>query len=176
LVREALDRPAPRASRLVPAMSIAAALVVGIVVGSVLVRGHDQVATTTAQGQPSADAGAQELEKSVAPGAVADSLGPVTALGELGDVTAPADLRTAINDGFARSAGPTEDSSILAYPCAATPAEALDLLATTAIGLGSYRGFPVTIFVGTTPEGQALAVVARQDDCAVLASVEIPPA
>lgn len=174
LVRGALDRPMPRPSRFAAALSIAAAVVVGILVGTVLVHGHDQVATTTAQGGPSVTAGSEALE--AAPRAGADLAGPVTPLGELGDVTAPADLRKAINGGFEKAAGPTEQTAILGYPCAATPAESLDLVAATALGLGTYRGFPVTIFVGTSPDGRALAVVVRHDDCAVLASVDLPPA
>ncbi len=177
LVREALDRPVPRASRLTAAMAVAAAVIVGVVVGTVLVQEDSPVATTTAQGgQPSASSDGFALEKAANPGAL-DSVAPVTPLGGLGDVTKPADLRAAIDGGFARSEGPTEDSAVpLAYPCASTPAETFDLVATTALGLGFYRGVSVTIFVGTSPGGEPLAVVVRQDDCTELASVNLKPA
>jgi hypothetical protein len=173
LVRDALDRPMPRPSRVTAALSIAAAVAVGIVVGTVLVHGNNEVATTTAQGAPTASAGSEALKAS--PGAAADSQSPVTPLGELGDVTAPGDLRDAINVAFEKSAGPTEQTAILGYPCASTPPQSLDLVATTALGLGTYRGFPVTIFIGTSPEGRALAVIVRQDDCTLLGSVGLPP-
>lgn len=180
MVREALDRPAPRASRFTAAMAIAAAVIVGIVVGTVLVQDNNpEVATTAQGGQPSATGDAQALEsaKAATPGAAADAVAPITPLGGLGDITEPAELRAAIDGGFNRSAGPTQDSEIpLAYPCAATAPETLGLVATTALGLGFYRGFPVTIFVGTSPGGQARAVVVRQDDCTELARENLDPA
>ena len=182
LVREALERPVPRPSRLPAAMAVAAAVIVGIVVGTVLVQDENPVATTTAQGgQPSvtnnADAEAFELQKDASPGAAESAPAPITPLGGLGDITKPADLLEAIDGGVARSAGPTDDSAVpLAYPCASTPAETFDLVATTALGLGFYRGFPVTIFVGTSPDGEARAVVVRQDDCTELASVKLQQA
>lgn len=180
LVREALDRPLPKPSRLPAAMAVAAAVIVGIVVGTVLVQDENPVATTTAQGgQPSATASpdAFELQKNAAPGAAESTVGPITPLGGLGDITKPADLREAVDGGFARADGPTDDGALpLEYPCAATPPETFDLVATTALGLGFYRGFPVTIFVGTSPDGEARAVVVRQSDCTELASVNLQPA
>ncbi len=174
LVREALDRPVPRGSRLTAAMAVAAAVIVGIAVGTVLVQEDNPVAPTSAQGgQPTTTPEAFSLEKGATPGAV-DSVAPVTPLGGLGDITKPADLRAAIDGGFARAEGPTDDSAVpLAYPCAATPADAFDLVATTALGLGFYGGFPVTVFVGTSLDGEPRAVVVRQDDCTEIARVNL---
>jgi hypothetical protein len=173
LVREALDRPLPRPSRMAAALSIAAAIAVGIVVGVVLVHGHEQVATTTAQGRPSAAGKSQALEAAPRGADSGTSGTPVTPLGDLGDVTAPDDLRAAIDSAFLKAAGPTEQ--VTGYQCGASPPETFNLVATTALGLGTFRGFPVTVFVGTAPDGRSLAVVVRQDDCAEVASVELPP-
>jgi hypothetical protein len=174
LVREALDRPVPRPSRWIAAVSIAAAVAVGIFMGVVLVHGNKPATTSTAQGAvPSAANKSEALE--AAPRSAADSSTPVTPLGDLGDVTDPADLRAAINSSFQKAVGPTDQVAITGYQCGAMPPETYNLVATSALGLGLYRGFPVTIFVGTSPEGKSLAVVVRQDDCVELASVELPP-
>jgi hypothetical protein len=177
LVREALDRPLPRPSRVIAVASVAAALAIGALVGAVLVTEPEQPAATTAQRAPtpsvSPEAAADGEAFSPAGRLEAASI-PVTPLGDLGDVTAPADLRDAIDAGFERSAGPTEDSAIVGYPCAANAPETFGLVAPSALGIGTYEGVAVTVVVGTTPAGEAVAVVVQADTCGVVANVRLP--
>jgi hypothetical protein len=180
LVREALDRPVPRPSRVLAAASVAAALAVGGVIGAVLVTGPQQSDTTTAQRAPTASAEA-DSGRGAAPesfetlqGGEKAAAAPVTSLGELGDVTRPADLRDAIDLAFERSAGPIAADQIVGYPCAAHPAESFGLAATNALGIGTYDGVAATVMIGTSPAGDALAVVVHTGTCAVLASVTLP--
>ena len=175
LVREALDRPMPRPSRWVAVASVAAALAVGALIGTVLVTEPEQSDVTTAQRAPTPSAGSESEAVEPGPAGMAQATAsPVTPLGDLGDVTRAADLREAVNLGFERSAGPTEDSTILGYPCAANDPEAFGLVAPSALGIGTYDGVAVTVVVGTSPDGQALAVVVRADTCGVLANVRLP--
>jgi hypothetical protein len=173
LVREALDRPVPRPSRFVAVAAVAAALALGAFVGTVLVTEPEQSDVTTAQRAPTVSADAESLES--APAGMANATAsPVTPLGDLGDVSDAADLREAVDLGFERSAGPTEDSTILGYPCAANTPETFGLVAPSALGIGTYDGIAVTVVIGTSPAGQALAVVVQSDTCSVLANVRLP--
>ncbi len=173
LVRTALEPPAaPRTTRWVSAVSVAAALAIGVVVGTVLVQEEDPPESTTAQRAPSAS-DLEELESVPAAGGDA-STGPVTLLGDLGDVTRPADLRAAIDASFERSIGPSENA-VTVYACGSQPAGMFGLVAASAAGTGTYEGAPVTVFVGTTPEGEALAVIARAGDCTVISSISLDP-
>jgi hypothetical protein len=174
LVRTALDAPAPKASRWMSVASVAAALVIGAVVGVVLVDDPTPTDTTTAQRAPSAAADNLESLETVPPAGGEAFVGPITPLGALGDVTDPTDLRAAIDDAFERAAGPTEDSAAVGYPCASNPPAGYGLVATSAVGLGTYEAAPVTILVGTSPQGQAIAVVVRTADCAAVATVPLP--
>ncbi len=174
LVRGALDQPMPRASRAAAALSVAAAVAVGLLVGVVLVQGNEPRTTTTAQGAPGGRAAADSEALEVAPKAAIPGTGPITALGDLGDVTKPADLEVAINNSYGLSAGPGDQAAVAGYPCATTPTETLGLVSPSAIGLGVFRDLPVTVFVGTAPDGQAFAVIVRQTDCTVLGRVVLP--
>jgi hypothetical protein len=180
LVRDALEqatqgkarRPPPRYAAMV---SVAAALAVGAVIGWALVKQPDETSTTTVQRGPSVTQalGATSSTSAVAP-AAGDAAGPITALGDLGDVTDPAHLRTQVSRGFTKSAGPEDQSAVAAVPCVSTPPRSVDLVALTAVGTGTYQGTPATVLVGTSPEGKALAVVVRQPECTLLASVTLP--
>jgi hypothetical protein len=180
LVREALDRPVPRPSRMLAAASIAAALAIGGLIGAVLVTGPPQADTTTAQRAPTASAesdqgaGAAPESFETLEGDARFAAAPVSSLGELGDITSPADLRAAIDLAFERSAGPIAADQIVGYPCAAHPAESFGLAATNALGIGTYDGVAATVMIGTSPAGDALAVVVHTGTCAVLASVTLP--
>ncbi|MEX2267557.1 MAG: hypothetical protein WEA75_02610 [Acidimicrobiia bacterium] len=177
MVREALDRPLPRPSRLIGVASVAAAIAIGALVGAVLVTAPEQPDATTAQRAPTPSVSPDaetEAERLTPAGAAESSAIPVTPLGDLGDVTKPADLRDAVDVGFQRSAGPTEDSTIIGYPCAANAPETFGLVAPSALGIGTYNGVAVTVVIGTSPAGEALAVVVQADTCGVLANVRLP--
>jgi hypothetical protein len=176
LVRGALEvevEEQRRAPRLAAVAAIAAALVIGGTIGALLVNRPDEPQTTTAQRAPSA---AKEIAPSPdsSAGAAIGEAGPVTALADLGDVTDPETLRTSLQAAFERAAGPGDQSAVSAYPCAAVPPDSIGLVAVSALGTGTYQGAPVTILVGTSPAGRALAVVVRPPDCAVVADVPIP--
>jgi len=173
LVRTALERPAAAPStRWMTAVSVAAALAIGAFVGVVLVDEQAPPESTTAQRAPTAS-DVEALESVPAAGADAAS-GPVTLLGDLGDVTRLADLRAAIDVSFERAAGPMENA-VAAYGCGDQPPGNFGLVATSAAGTGTYEGAPVTVFIGTTPEGQALAVIVRAGDCTAVANVSLDP-
>jgi len=171
LVHTALERPAPRSTRWMSVASVAAALAIGAFVGIVLVNDSEPSETTTAQRAPT-PSDVEALERVPAAGGDA-SAGPITLLGDLGDVTRPADLRDAIDLGFERTAGPTENNAVLAYSCGASPPAMFGLVVASAVGIGTYEGAAVTVLIGTSPDGEALAVVARASDCTVAASVPL---
>lgn len=171
LVRTALDQPAPRSNRWMSVASVAAALAIGTFVGTVLVRDSEPSETTTAQRAPT-PSDVERLKSVPAAGADA-SEAPITVLGDLGDVTRPADLRDAIDLGFERAVGPTENQAVMGYPCVGSPPANFGLVAASAVGIGTYEGAAVTVFIGTSPDGQAIAVVARASDCAVAATVKL---
>jgi hypothetical protein len=168
---EASESHRPTVARWRAAVGVAAALAVGAVVGTVLVNHPDDTMPTAA---PKATA---ESTSSPLGGGGADALVPAageatTALGDLGDVTDPDALREAIGSAraLATSGGSEEIASI---PCTGVPAEALGLVAAGALATATFTGEPAVVFVGTSPDGTALAVVARAADCAVVTSVAL---
>ena len=180
LVREGLDRPVPRPSRFIAVASVAAALAVGALIGALLVTGPPQSDTTTAQRAPTASAAGGDAGVGDAPesfetlqGGERAAAAPVTSLGELGDVSRPDDLRDAIDAAFERSSGPTAADEIVGYPCAAHPPESFGIVTANALGVGAYDGVAVTVLIGTSPAGEALAAVVQSDTCTVLASVRL---
>lgn len=171
LVRTALGQAQPRPSRWMAVASVAAALLIGAAAGALLVRDEDP-ATTAA---PRSSRPTSDLE-ALAPAAGADEAdGPVTRLGELGDISTAATLRTAVSEALDRSAGSVDREVLSSYPCGAVSPATLGLVAPNAIGTGTHRGTVVTVVVGTSPDGRPLAVVARQDDCTVVAEVRLDP-
>ena len=181
LVRTALEHEPeePRSpARFAAIASIAAALVVGAVIGWALVRQPDETSTTTARRGSQSGTGTVALAPSSSNAAVlpaaGDSTGPVTALGDLGDVTDANRLRTQLQESFVKSAGPEDPSAVAQVPCVGIAPRSVDLVAVSAIGTATYKGMPATVLVGTSPEGHALAVIVRPPDCTLAASVPLP--
>ena len=174
LVRGALERSTPRWSRFANVAAVAAAIVVGAGIGAVLVSSPDPPPATTASAPT--EAAAPDLDSTGAE-ALATQSAPISALGDLGDVSTKAALRRAVTEVFEKGAGSGSDSEQVAsgVPCVTTPPENLGLVAVVAAGVGTYQKATVTIAVGTSPAGDSLAVViAQPPTCEVLRSVVLP--
>src|SRR5262249_18229100 len=156
--------------------SVAAALVIGGLIGWLLVREPHETSTTTAQRAPSGSQAAAPSSTGSSNAAVSpaagETAGPVTPLRDLGDVTDPNRLRTPLQQRFAKAPGPQDQSSVASVPCIQTPPRSVDLVAISAAGTGTYRSNPVTVLVGTTPDepSHAVAVVLEPPDCKLVAS------
>jgi hypothetical protein len=171
LVQRAVSTVHPTArGRVAAVASIAAAIVVGVVVGALLVHRPYVPGPTTALGNPTAT-GAAPKAAADAP-AIAVAPGPVNALGNLGDVTTDDKLRSAVADAEQRGSNANEDAR--QAPCASTNPTSIGLVAIVAAGVGDSDGRPVAVLIGTSPAGKALAVVVQQPDCTLIRSVKLP--
>jgi len=175
LVRGALEAQ-PKRPRVAAAMSIAAAIAIGAVIGAVLVHRN---APTTQTAAPASSSPAINGAKNAAPSdavaaqpqaGFADSATPVTPLGDLGDVSTAKGLRSALDAAFDRAGGPQEGAAA-AYPCASIQPRSVGLVAISAVGTGTRDGNAVTVFVGTAPDGRTLAVVLRVSGCASVTTI-----
>ena len=168
---EAASRLRPTPSRWRAAIGVAAALAVGTVVGAVLVN-HPDDTTPTAAPEAAADSTSSPLGSGGADALVPAAGEAVTLLGDLGDVTDPDVLREAIGSAQGRetSGGPEAPASV---PCTGVPAETLGIVAAGALATATFAGEPAVVFVGTSPEGNVLAVVARAVDCSVVTTLAL---
>ena len=157
----------PRSGR-IAALGIAAALVIGAVVGTVIVtQPSDEGAPVAARA--SSTTAASDAAKAAAPGAAANSSGsaeapaaasaPAAELGDLGEVQTDEAVRAVINHRLEAGIGPTPAS----IPCmGGGPGGATSiygLVAITAAGTLTFRGSSVVVLVGPTPAGQSVAVL-----------------
>jgi hypothetical protein len=174
LVHGALEQSTPRWSRFANVAAIAAAIAVGVGIGAVLVNAPDPPPATTASAPT--EAAAPELN-STAAGDAFTAAAPISALGDLGDVSTDAELRKAVTTVFKRGAGADEELQAAAagYPCVTSPPEQFGLVAVVAAGIGTSRKEAVTVVVGTSPAGDSMAVVLSQPpSCEVQRSVVLP--
>jgi hypothetical protein len=163
LVRTAVASAPSRRPRLALIAPVAAAIVVGLVVGAVLVNRPDDppptAAPATADAPEPRAAGDQALEAAGAP----------PALGDLGDVTDPAALRQAL--ATARDSEAARKAAAAATGCAAEPPP--DAGAVVATATGTSDGESVVVVVGLDPEVGEVAIVLRATDCSVLQRVSL---
>lgn len=180
LVRVAVDER-PRAARPVgratAAFGVAAAVLIGVVVGAVVVTRPDDPQTTTAARAPEAtevspnDAGKEAGADAAAPGLL-PAAGSETQLGDLGSIADPTALRDAITTRF--EAGESLAASSLADTCVARGPAAAGLVAFSAVGTATYADVgPIVVLVGTTPEGGDVAVAVSPTECTVVGSVQL---
>jgi hypothetical protein len=160
------ETPGRRPRRLVAAVGIAAALVLGAVVGTVIVSQPEDQSPQTAARAPSTSA-TQSQAKAAAPQAASGSdaaeAAPATAppaeLGDLGALNGDQDLRAAINQRLEAGVGVTPAS----IPCAGGLPGNLPtiygLVSVTAAGTATLDGSGVVVLVGPTPAGANVAVV-----------------
>lgn len=172
LVRRAVSTvyPASR-GRFAAVASIAAAIAIGVGIGAILVHQPHIPGPTTALGNPTV-AGATAPKAAVDAPAAASAAAPVNALGNLGDVTSDDSLRAAVASAEERGATEREDAA--QSPCASTDPRTIGVVAIVAAGVADSDRQPVAVLVGTSPAGEAVAVVVQQPDCTVLRTVKLP--
>ena len=193
LVRTALDdadayddaTAERRVGRRAAVLGVAAALVIGAVVGTVIVTQPDDPTTSIAARAPITTAAGEEA-KAAAPnpaGASSDAAAaeapaaagaPPVELGDLGAVSGAAGLRAAIN----RRLEAGTSSSRASIPCGnqnpSGGAGIYGLIAITAAGTATVDGRSVVIFVGPTRAGQSVAVVLDSEAaCAFVRNVPL---
>jgi len=167
LVRTAVASAPARRPRLALIVPVAAAIVIGLIVGAVLVNRPDDPTPTAAPvtGEAPRAAGQPAQQPAGAP--------PV--LGDLGDVTDPAALRLALararSTESAEAAEPADKAATTSAGCATTPPPEAGAVVVTATGTAD--GTPVVIVVGTDPTGAEVAFVLRASDCAILERVPV---
>lgn len=167
LVRTAVAATSGPRSRAALIVSAAAALVVGVVVGTAVVTRPDDVTETAVR--PKADASTSleaPPQRAGSPGedeagSPAMAPAPATDLGDLGSVSSIEELRDKVAQ--ARERSPVLESS--ATPCAAQPPDAFGLVVVAGVGFGVVGAEPATVLVGTDPAGNEVAVVLRAADC-----------
>jgi len=157
-----------RPSRVARVLGLAAALLVGAVVGTVIVTQPGDEGVQTAARAPSTTT-AQEGAKAAAPDAStgasdaaeapAAASAPPVELGDLGPVSGAAGLRDAVHRRLEAGTGPTPASS----PCLQVDREAAagiyGLVTISAIGSANLDGRTVVVLVGPTRAGESVAVV-----------------
>jgi len=167
LVRTAVASAPSRRPRLALVAPVAAAIVVGLVVGAVLVNRPDDPTPTAA---PATTAGPEP--RAAGDGVPNEAVAAPPALGDLGDVTDPATLRQSL--ATARESEAADKAASSSGGCSTTPPPEAGAVVATATG--TFDGEPVVIVVGVgTTEGE-LAFVLRSDDCSVLQRVPLVPA
>jgi hypothetical protein len=167
----------PRAARPVgrttAAIGVAAALLIGVLVGAVVVTRPDDPQPTTAARAPEATAAApKDAAAEGAPPTVAPAPGSENQLGDLGTVDSPAALRAAITNRL--ETGASLAASELTTNCVARGPEAAGLVAVSAVGTATYAAAgQVVVLVGTTPAGENVAVAVTPTDCTVVATLAL---
>jgi hypothetical protein len=183
LVRDALAESGaagPKRSRFVAAVSVAAAILIGVIAGVALVN-RPEAPTTTAAAPAKAADGASVGEAVNPSGSVPEAQRSAgvffTPLGDAGDVTKADQLRTRLNALFTQGGQAPDAATATQYVCADSQPEAFGLVEITAAATGTFQGQPVTVLVGTAPpDGSVRAVVVSPTACAVLSSVTLTPA
>jgi hypothetical protein len=168
LVRTALASTAGPRSRLALAVSAAAAVILGLIVGAVVVTRPDDSTETAARPQDDAsttlEAPAQRASAPAADeaGSPAIAAAPATDLGDLGSVSSVEELRDKVTAARKREA--VQEAPALPA-CAAQPPDVFGLVVVAAVGSGVVGAEPATVLVGTDPSGAEVAVVLQVADC-----------
>jgi hypothetical protein len=174
LVRTALAerrRTTRPVGRLAAGLGIAAALVIGVVIGSLVVTRPDDPEPTTAARAPASS----PAPSSPAPSADAGvpALAPAaTPLGDLGALDSARALRDAITARLEDGEDPAAESSI-AGSCLARGPETVGLVVISAFGTATLDAAPAVVLVGPTPSGKNLALALDPASCAVLETVTL---
>lgn len=156
-----------RPSRMVATLGLAAAVVIGAVVGAAIVNkpddeGPNQAAaptTAVADRSKAVPAPDQAGDLESAAEAPAGSSAPPVDLGDLGPVAGASGIRAAVNARLEAGSGSTPAS----VPCATSSAGATSgiygLVAVTAAGTANFDDRNVVVLIGPTPQGDNVAVV-----------------
>jgi hypothetical protein len=194
LVQKALDdadvyddaRADRRFGRRAAVLGVAAALVIGAVVGTLIVTQPEDANTPSAARAPLTTAGGEQAKAAApdaaggtdsaaaeAPAAAAEGAPPV-ALGELGTVANSAGLRAAIVGRL--EAGTS--SSAASIPCETQNPRGVagiyGLVAVTAAGTATLDGETVAVLVGPTQTGTSVAVVLNVErGCAFVRNINL---
>jgi hypothetical protein len=157
------DEPAAtgRRGRFAAALSVAAVIVIGAVVGAVLVNQPDD--PHTAAPATTATSGSEAKAAAPAPAAASDSGAasaevPVADLGDLGAVADADALRAAI-DARLEAGTATRPPALPCLPLSNRNAGIYGLVVITAAGQANLAGAPVVVMLGPTAAGQNVAVV-----------------
>jgi hypothetical protein len=140
---------------------VAAAILVGLVVGAVIVQRPSDDTPTAAQ-PASSEPAPQDAERAAEADDTAPAVSPAPAvapasLGNLGIVDDDADLRIAVSLAEGQPAGP-EAATAAEAACAATDPASLGLVAVTALGTARFDDQPVVVLVGTDAQGRRRAI------------------
>lgn len=175
LLRTALAER-PRATRpvgpLAAALGVAAALVIGVLIGTVVVTRPDDPEPTTAARAPATSIAP------TAPSAAADAGGPAlvpasaTQLGYFGVLDSDDALRAAIAARL-EAGGDASATSESADVCVARGPGAAGLAAISDVATATLDTGPAVILVGRTPSGENVAIVLDPTSCAVLETVTL---
>lgn len=161
-------RQTAKRSRLALAIPVAAAIVLGLVIGTVVVSRPDDPTTAAGPAATTSPAAAQEdgaAAKSASPSpAAAAAPGFLVSLGDLGDVASTEQLSDAVIS--ARESGrASETIDAATVPCGTTPAATLGLTEITAVGIGVDTSVQITVLVGTDADGHEVALALTRDAC-----------
>jgi hypothetical protein len=186
LVRAALTATprvsTPRRNRAIAALGVAAAVVIGIVIGTVVVTRPDDpqqntaapaAPKTAADGAASAntDAAADTAPKAAANPAASET--PVTLFGEIGAYTNAADLRAKVITALDATKEPVTGPANL-VACGDVGPDVTGLEQITAVGAGRFvGGDTVAVLVGTTASGEGRVVTLDTQNCAIVTSVAL---
>jgi hypothetical protein len=161
------DATSSRSGRLAAVLGLAAALVIGAVVGTVIVTQPDDEGAQTAARAPATTA--RPAAKAAAPDAAelgsdaaeapAAASAPVVDLGDLGAVEGPAGLRAAVNARLEAGTSGTPASSPCLKSGPGAAAGIYGLVGVNAAGTATLDGTTVVLLVGPTRAGQSVAVV-----------------
>lgn len=174
LVRTAVAATSGPRSRLGLAIPVAAALVIGLVVGAVVVTRPDDETTTAARPKVSTSLEAP-AQRAGEPETFDEGGGPVSApgatpfvlLGDLGDVGTEDRLRAAARSAPDRAldGGGAGESNTAPPACTSTSPDQLGLVVVASAGTGTVGSNPVTVIIGTDPSGAEVAIALRASDC-----------
>ena len=163
--------------RLTAALGVAAALVIGAMIGALVVTRPDDPEPTTAARAPVTSS----VPSSPPPGAPADAGAPsfdpaaATLLGDLGAVASVTALRDTIAARLEAAGGgaAAPDGAVTADGCVARGPDAAGLVVISAIGTATLGPTPVVVLVGPTSSGENLAVALDPASCAVLQTITL---
>jgi hypothetical protein len=164
--------------RLPAALGVAAALVIGAMIGALVVTRPDAPEPTTAARAaatslaPSSPAPASPAEA----GASAFDPAAATPLGDLGVVASVGALRDAITARLEAADEPAvaaPGGAVVADSCVARGPDAAGLVVISAVGTAILGSAPVVVLVGPSPGGENLAVALDPPSCAVLQMVTL---
>src|SRR5262245_34992590 len=157
-------------SRLGAALGVAAVLLIGAVVGAVVVTRPEDPTTPTAARASStspttAVAGAAPAPQSADEEAATDqdaaavSGAPPQQLGDLGVAEGEEGLRQALDTGFEKATSERSTAAAEPVPCSDGDPAVVGLVSVSAEGTAVLDRRAVTVLVGTTPEGEDVAIV-----------------